>query len=775
MRRRERLKAALIGLIAVVATWLVLPGTPAPRLPLGTRDLVLDFRAVQGLDLQGGLQVLLQAAPPGGGTVDREAMVAARAILEQRVDAFGTTEPVIQLQGADRIVVEIPGVKSQEDRERAVALFGETGLLEFVDVGTAFPPADTRLETGQDAPYPTILTGEHLDPRKVGVAFDERNRPVINFGWDGEGARIFGEFTEQNVGRNLAIVLDGVVLSAPRIQSRIDGEGQITGQFSVQEARDIVTKLKYGALPVPMTVIQQREVSASLGQDSVRTSVIAGAVGLGVVMAYMLIYYRLPGLVADLALFIYAVLTYAAYTNPWFPVTLTLAGVAGFILSIGMAVDANVLIFERMREELRAGRSLGSAIETGFARAWTSIWDSNVATWITCAILFWFGTGLIRGFALTLALGVAVSMFTAITVTRTFLRVIIGAAERPLARYPALFSAGTAPPAARAAAAHQGSPLFDIVGRRLLYFALSALLILPGSLALGAWGLPLGIDFTGGSLLEIRLESGVVAAPAEVRETLAQSGLDDASVVTSGDASGQTVYLIRTRAIDTPAKNAALQALESRFGSVAEDRFESVGPSVGEETAHRAIAAVVAAAAMILLYLWFAFRQVPKPWRYGACAVAALLHDALLILGLWAILGRFFGFEVDALFVTAVLTVIGFSVHDTIVVFDRVRENVRQFPGESFERVVNFSINQTLDRSLNTGLATVFTLTALLLLGGETIRDFSLALLVGIVSGTYSSIFNASCLLVVWENGELGQLWRLLGGRRPAAAQAPAS
>jgi preprotein translocase subunit SecF len=266
--------------------------------------------------------------------------------------------------------------------------------------------------------------------------------------------------------------------------------------------------------------------------------------------------------------------------------------------------------------------------------------------------------------------------------------------------------------------------------------------------------------------LEVRLERQV--APAEVRQAFADVGLPDAMVATSRDAAGQTIYVIRTPAIDSVTKNAALEELAGRFGGAVEHRFASVGPSLGEETARRAIVAVLAAAGAILLYLWFAFRHVPKPWRYGACAVVALLHDALLILGLWAIFGRVFGLEVDALFVTAVLTVLGFSVHDTIVVFDRVRENVRQFPGEPFEQVVNFSINQTLDRSLNTGLASVFTLTALLLLGGETIHDFALALLAGIVSGTYSSIFNASCLLVAWEHGDFGRATAPPDSRDPA-------
>jgi protein-export SecD/SecF family membrane protein len=414
---------AIILMVALIAGWIALPNNPGVHFAVGDRQVNLDFRLVQGLDLQGGLQVLLEADPPPTATVNRETMNAARDIIEQRVDAFGTTEPVIQLQGERRIVVELPGVKTTEDRERAISLFGDTGLLEFMDVGTAFLPAGTRVQPNQ---YPTILTGKDLDPRAVGVSFDERNRPQINFGWEPEGARVFGEFTEANIGQNLAIVLDGVVLSAPRINSRITDRGVITGTFTLAEARDIVTKLKYGALPIPMKVVQQREVGATLGQDSVRMSLEAGFVGLGIVMAFMLLYYRFPGLLANLALVVYALVTIAIFKNPWQPVTLTLAGIAGFILSIGMAVDANILIFERMKEELRSGRTLGSAVEAGFSRAWSSIWDSNSTTLIITAILFWFGTGMIRGFALTLAIGVIVSLFTAITVTRTLLRAVVG-------------------------------------------------------------------------------------------------------------------------------------------------------------------------------------------------------------------------------------------------------------------------------------------------------------------------------------------------------------
>ena len=446
MRRAESLTLLVIVLIVAVAGWIVWPGNPGIHVSIGRRDIDLDFQVVEGLDLQGGLQVMLEANPAPGQAITTEAMAAARSVIERRINAFGTTEPVIQLQGQNRIVVEMPGVKTPEERERAVALFGETGLLEFVDTGPESPAPGTTLEPGK---FKTVLTGARIDPAAVAVNFDQRNQPQIAFGWDSEGARAFGDFTGNNVGKYLAIVLDGVVLSAPRINDRITDRGVISGRFGLDEARDIVTKLKYGALPIPVKVVQQREVGATLGQDSINRSVTAGIVGLSVVLAYMVIYYRLPGVVAGVALMSYALLTLALFKNPWAPVTLTLAGIAGFILSIGMAVDANILIFERMKEELRNGRTLASAVETGFHRAWDSIRDSNFSTLITCAILFYFGSGMIRGFALTLALGVMMSLFTAVVVTRSLMRLLL---RTGAARVPALFGvAGIEMPTERAA------------------------------------------------------------------------------------------------------------------------------------------------------------------------------------------------------------------------------------------------------------------------------------------------------------------------------------
>ncbi len=460
MRERNVVVLVFIVVLALVALWIDLP-IDHPEWtqkllfwqPEGTRDLELK----QGLDLQGGLQVLLEADVPEGEELPDGALEAAKGIIENRVNGLGVAEPLIQMQGRQRIIVELPGIK---DPDQAIATLKGTGLLEFVEVGDTFLPEGTIIRTslgGDDlassfvitptaavtetaiAPsgqvYETVMSGKHL--KTAGVSTDEYGRPQINFELTNEGARIFAEYTRQNINSFLCITMDKVVISCPRIQSEIpDGQGRITSQqgFSLEDARGLAVQMRYGALPVPLKVLNNRTVGATLGQDSVQKSITAGVVGLSVVLLFMLSYYRLPGLLADLALIIYALLNLAAFKL--LPVVLTLPGIAGFLLSTGMAVDANVLIFERMKEELRAGRSLGASIEAGFSRAWTSILDSNLSTLITCAILYYFGgafgASTVRGFAFTLGIGVLLSMFTAVIVTRTFVRFVFEVAGEKL-------------------------------------------------------------------------------------------------------------------------------------------------------------------------------------------------------------------------------------------------------------------------------------------------------------------------------------------------------
>ncbi|MBI4791042.1 MAG: protein translocase subunit SecD [Chloroflexi bacterium] len=467
---RERNYIFLVGIIfvALIAGWIDLPDNPGLRLgPINK-----DIRVHEGLDLQGGLQVLLQADVADCNSVSDESMEAAKAIVENRINGLGVVEPLIQRQGRCRLVVELPGISNPNE---AIATFGGTGLLEFVDAGdtalaegqivqttgistvvlpgtpvpTVPPPTPTAVPTpaaGITATSPvttttpvtptiyrTVMTGKDL--QTASVSFQQTtSQPFISFSLTSDGGKIFGDYTSKNVNKFLAIVLDKRVISSPVIKSPItDGNGIIEGQFSLPEAQNLVIQLKYGALPIPLKVVESSAIGPTLGRDSVSKSIMAGAIGLIIVILFMLLYYRLPGLLAAIALTIYALIVFAIYKfgiPGIFPyVTLTLPGIAGFILSVGMAVDANILIFERMKEELRAGRSLMLAVEAGFQRAWPSIRDSNFSTLITCGILLWFGASfgasIVAGFALTLAIGVIVSLFTAITVTRTFLRLIM--------------------------------------------------------------------------------------------------------------------------------------------------------------------------------------------------------------------------------------------------------------------------------------------------------------------------------------------------------------
>jgi protein-export membrane protein SecD len=444
MRSRNTLVLMLILLLAALVLFIVLP-IQHPRFttqllfwqPEETRDLKIK----QGLDLQGGTQVLLEAKPPVGQVVTAEDLQAAKTIVERRVNALGVTEPLVQLQGENRIIVELPGINNPE---QAVQTLRSTGQLEFVEIpaGVTVNAGDyIRTSNNPDAPsaerlaaspnpfpeqtFTTIMTGAEL--ATAGTQLDQLGSPVITFALKDEGKQTFASYTASHVGQVLAIVLDNIVLSAPSINSAIpDGQGEITGRFTLEEAQNLAVQMRYGALPVPLEVVNRTTIGATLGADSVRKSIMAGLIGLGAVLVFMTVYYRLPGSLAALALVLYAGINLALYKL--IPITLTLPGIAGFLLSTGMAVDANILIFERMKEELRWGRSTRQAVEAGFSRAWTSILDSNLSTLIICLILWLFGRTFgaqaVLGFAVTLGIGVLVSMFTAVVVTRTLMRAV---------------------------------------------------------------------------------------------------------------------------------------------------------------------------------------------------------------------------------------------------------------------------------------------------------------------------------------------------------------
>ncbi|RME84720.1 MAG: protein translocase subunit SecD [Caldilineae bacterium] len=449
MQTRNNIILVLIILLIALATYIALPIQHVDWLKSTIARHQNPEKALElklGLDLQGGTQVQLEPDVSGDRTFTPEDIDKAKVIIERRVNGLGVTEPLVQTSG-ERIIVALPGV---DNPDQAIETLRGTGQLEFVDLSTAPPTLGagdtivTSLSAGEvttdTVVYPTVLTGDYLRSADVTLS-SQTQKPIIAFEFKPEGAKIFEEHTRAHVGDRLAIVMDKTILSAPVINAVISDRGIIEGDFTLEEARNLAIQMQYGALPVPLKVADVRTVGPSLGQDSVDSSIKAGIIGVIVVLLFMLIYYRLPGFLADLALLSFVALNLAVYKL--IPVTLTLPGIAGFLLTTGMAVDANILIFERMREELRAGRSLTNAIEAGFSRAWTSILDSNLSTILTAFILMYFGSNfgasMVQGFAVTLLIGVLISMFTAVLVTRTLMRFVVGHFGRALSPHLRLF------------------------------------------------------------------------------------------------------------------------------------------------------------------------------------------------------------------------------------------------------------------------------------------------------------------------------------------------
>ena len=416
MRKAGPILILIIGVLALIVDFV-----PGLRLPDGSAEGSRPIETKLGLDLRGGLRVEYQAKPVGDKVPSPADLAVIRTIIENRVNSTGVSEPVITTQGSDRVVVELPGVSDPDAIRRLV---GQTGRLDFVPLGTTQKQVGDTIDPKQ---FPALFSGEQLESAAIANS-GQTNQRVVTFVLKSQGAKLFGDYTAANIGKYFAIVLDGKVISAPVIKDAIPGghveisSGGIGG-YPLKEAQELVTVLQYGSLPFPIVELSNDTISATLGAQFLSQSLIAGGIGIGLVILFMLIYYRLPGAIASFALVYYTLVVLAVFRLV--PVTLTLAGIAGFVLSIGMAVDANILIFERMKEEMRLGKSLPSAVEAGFGRAWNSILDSNVSSLITATILYLFGSSVIRGFALVLIIGVLISMFSAITVTRSILRVVV--------------------------------------------------------------------------------------------------------------------------------------------------------------------------------------------------------------------------------------------------------------------------------------------------------------------------------------------------------------
>lgn len=700
----------------------------------------LSERINLGLDLQGGMHLVLRVdtdkLPPEARGKDVTAV--ALEVIRNRIDQFGVREPLIQRQGADRILVQLPGIT---DRERALKLIGQTALLEFQLVSENqrlleralkddLPKGYELAEDLDGTPYlleeEGMLTGAILSDAYVDVG--EMGLPEVSFSLNRDGAREFSRLTGANINRRLAIVLDGVVQSAPTIQSRISDAGRITGRFTREEANDLAIVLRAGALPAPIVIEEERTVGPTLGQDSIRAGVMATAAGGILIVAFMIGYYWVAGVVAVLALGLNLLMIFGSLG--YLHATLTLPGIAGMVLTLGMAVDANVLIYERIREELKGGRPLVLALDAGYQKAFSAILDSNVTSVIAAIFLYWFGTGPIRGFATTLIAGLLASMFTAIFVTRIVFDVLMGTGR--LKSLP------------MAHLIHETK--LDFIGKRRVCYALSALVIVAGAWAFVQRGENrYGIDFTGGLLQEYRFAAPVSAD--QLRGSVDKVGIHDAVFQEFGRP---TEWLIRTPDTDDAAIQRTMErtreALVADFGQDAAPqltRLERVGPVVGQILRQKAWLAIAWSMVGILLYVAVRFRH----FDFGLAGTVALIHDVVVATGLLCLTGR----SIDLIIVAALLTIAGFSINDTIVIYDRVRENFRLSRKIDLAQIINLSVNQTLGRTLLTSVTVIFEVLALYFFGGEVLRDFAFCLLVGFVSGVYSTVYIASALVITWR------------------------
>lgn len=614
------------------------------------------------------------------------------------------------------------------------------------------------------------MTGSDLLPGGAQSGFGQSGTSgaVVNLKFNSEGQRKFADFTKDHSQEILMIFLDGRILMTPNINEPIlDGNAQISPFASVPEAKQLADYLNGGSLPVPLKIVQQQNVEATLGKSAVQSGLIAGLVGIGAVIVFVISLYRLPGAIACFALLLYTLFTYTIFLLV--PVTFTLPGIAGFILSVGMAIDANILIFERTKEELAEGKTLLRAVENGFNRAFTAIFDSNLCTAVTSLLLYNFGNGPVRGFALTLLIGVGVSMFTAITVTRSILLLTVGENRGVLTGWGGKL----------------WRPNLHTVKHRALFYAISVAVIVPGMIALFNGGFKPGIEFTGGSELTLRFQKPVTREAVEAAVRKAGGAKTAEATAQVADNNTVIVRLPRTaqsgEVTQTDAANIVEQVEQEFPGqAVTQQEFSLIGGSISKELTTNALYAIGLSSLFILGYLTFRFGigGFRNGIKFGVAAVIAMLHDVAVLAGVFAILGLLLNWKVDSLFVTAALTVIGFSVHDTIIIFDRIRENLKLRGGRvEFGELVNESINETFARSINTSMTVIITLTALLILGGAVIRPLNAALLIGIISGTYSSIFNAAQLVVDWERlfGRKGGSYKDTAERTTPKPTAPAT
>jgi SecD/SecF fusion protein len=860
-RRRHLILLGLIAAALAGVALLAVPGSPAHR------------KATLGLDLQGGLEVVLKAVPPKGHKLTSEDLDRSIDIMRKRIDKLGVAEPEIRKQGSDQIVIQLAGV---HDPKAAAALIGKTAVLEFYDfevdltgpsatsglvrqpiaMGSLFdllsaPQTRALADEGTPSqwylfnprhvvkagPLPTkkallnteivqkpesegglgkhipkdwtilsvprntvvvscdvaagnCLSSQQLTTKKAfyllkhhdvkdfpnnpipemtgselklsGTRADidtTTNAPVVLMQFTGKGKKVFHTITRREAERgaiacagqrdrdavtrcaqHFAIVLDREIQSVPYIDFVRNPDG-IPGDNGAQielgqggslgEAKRLALVLQTGALPVSFETAERTDVSATLGKDSLNEAKKAALVGLLVVALFLLLLYRFLGLVAVIGLGIYAAFLYAAILL--FHVTLTLPGFAGLILTIGVAADANVVVFERIKEEVRAGKSVRAAIAAGYAKGFHTILDANVVTAITALVLFAVATAQVKGFALMLLIGTVISLITAVAATRAMLGLLAGFRWFNRPRFMGAQGQQTAK-----------WLQIDFMRRRYVWFALSGAILVLGAAALGARGLNLGIDFKGGT--QLTFKTPAPHTTGDVRQVMSAQGYGDAVIQGRGKATNDAYksFQIRTKALSGDKLSQVTTALEDRLQTTAPGAT-TVSSSFGRQIAKAAITAIIVSLFLVVLYIAIRF-----DFKFAGPVIVAMLHDVLICIGIYALVGR----EVTSSTVAAILTVLGYSIYDTIIIFDRIRENIPIMRRSSFATIANVSLWETIRRSLATSFITLLPVAALFLFGGETLKDFAFALIVGIASGAYSSIFVAAPLLTIWKERE---------------------
>jgi SecD/SecF fusion protein len=850
--RRSHLVLVVLILAALVGVGLIgAPGSPFHK----------DLR--KGLDLQGGLEVVLEAQPPPGHKLTAEDLDRSIDIMRRRVDKLGVSEPEIRKQGSNQIVIELAGV---HDTATALKIIGKTAQLELYDLETSLYPGVsiaasgvpientklfnllTRVQKGQKGtpsgyylfkkvgkswkrvagpafllhgnkknrtvglldkfggkvpagdrvlavPHDTVvvtcsdqssvvcpstqggvepapgatyfylfkhtiddpkvapdkaapqMTGKDLKLKGTRQDFDPQSgQPIVTMQFTGHGNKVFHDITRQEAVRgsirgfdqHFAIVLDNELRSYPSIDFKkypdgIDpsnGGAQITGMKNLTEAKNLALVLQTGALPVNFVAVERTDVSATLGADSLRQARNAALAGLIVVALFLLLVYRFLGVVAVIGLGIYAAFMYAAILL--FGVTLTLPGFAGLVLTIGVAADANIVVFERIKEEARAGKSVRAAIAAGYAKGFHTIIDANMVTCITALVLFAVATAGVKGFALMLLIGTVISLITAVAATRAMLGLLAG------------FRWFENPKFMGASGGQHGKWMqIDFMKRRYLWFAISGTIVLIGLGSLAVKGLNLGIDFKGGTQVTFKTSEPVPLGG--VRDQARKVGQGDAVIQGRGAKTGEESYKefqIRTKHLTNADQDKLSADLKDAYGQKIVIGVKNVSSSFGRQIARSAILAIVFSLFLIVLYITIRF-----DFKFALPVIIALVHDIVITVGVYSLWGR----EVSTSTVAAVLTVLGYSIYDTIIIFDRIRENVHILRRASFATIANVSLWETIRRSLATTLITLLPVAALLLFGGDTLKDFAFALLVGVASGAYSSIFIAAPLLTIWK------------------------